>query len=79
MSKKWEYGFAHVDAETGFLLRDFNHAVMSDVFDVAPTDPKGTYGIGEVLRIAGTLGWELVCFYRDKIGEHLIFKREIEK
>jgi hypothetical protein len=55
---------------------------MEDVSERAQLgtgDHEGTYGQGEWLRIAGTLGWEMVCPYQDKIGWHWLFKREIEK
>ncbi len=79
MRKKWEYSIAHIDPESGFMLRDFNHAEMADVFELATPGPKGTYGQGEVLRIAGSLGWELVCPVQDQCGTHWYFKRELEK
>ena len=81
MRKKWEYGWVHVDAKTGFLLADA-FGSMDDVRDIATVgigDHAGTYGQGDWLRIAGSLGWEMVCPYQDKIGWHWLFKREIER
>jgi hypothetical protein len=84
MRKKWEYGIVHIDSKTGFLLADMFKTPMSmeDVRELATEgtgDCKGTYAQGEWLRIAGSLGWEMVCPYQDKIGWHWLFKREIEK
>jgi hypothetical protein len=79
MRKKWEYEYVHIDAATGFLLKNFGPSAMEEVFEAASTDQNGTYGQGEILRIAGEHGWELVCPVQDRTGLHWIFKREIEK
>jgi hypothetical protein len=79
MSRKWEYGFVHVDSVTGFLLRDI--CSMEDVMEQATEgtgDHKGTYALADVLRIAGGLGWETVCQFQDTVGLHWLFKRELE-
>ncbi len=81
MPRKWEYGLIHVDDETGFLKADA-FGSMEDVIERAEEGTgahKGTYGQGDILRIAGSLGWEMVCPYQDKIGWHWLFKREIEE
>ena len=80
MRRQWEYGLVHVDAETGFLLKDALGS-MSDVIELATEgtgDCEGTYSQDQILRIAGSLGWEMVCPYEDRIGWHWLFKRELE-
>jgi hypothetical protein len=61
MPKKWEYGIVHIDAKTGFLRASTFKTPMSmeDVSERAQLgtgDHEGTYGQGEWLRIAGSLG-----------------------
>ena len=84
MRKKWEYGIVHIDAKTGFLRASTFKTLMSmeDVSELATErcgEHAGTSGQGEWLRIAGSLGWEMVSPYQDKIGWHWLFKQEIEK
>jgi len=79
MRRKWEYGSVYFDAEVGFLQKDA-YGSMADVVEQAKdlTEGDGTYAIGEFLRTAGSLGWEMVCTYEVSNGWHWLFKRELE-